>query len=209
MKYAIKDFFTKLNGIKIVESADYTNIELLKNTATAISRATGSGIYIFDYFRQNLLFVSDNIMQWCKLLPISVKRDGYEAFLKYIPEEDLQMLIDINDAAFEFWNTHKEISPINYVLSYDFRFGINMVHQTYTPIVIKGDRIWLAMCIASFSSQTKPGNIVMNHEDKSYEYSLTDCQWHVKEAATLTDREKESSSFNFAMCTIENQCFIK
>ncbi len=56
-----------------------------------------SEVYIIDYFKQNFLYVSPN--------PCSVRFDteqmmnlGYRFYLEYVPEDEQQFLIDLNEA---------------------------------------------------------------------------------------------------------------
>lgn len=61
----IGDFFIVSNSVYNVTDEDYQKINLLVNAAKAFARSTHQCVYIIDYFKQNFLYVSENLAYWC------------------------------------------------------------------------------------------------------------------------------------------------
>ncbi|MBQ4408483.1 MAG: hypothetical protein II852_15900 [Bacteroidales bacterium] len=188
-------FFNKFNSIPYLDNADYTQIDLIIQIAESIVNMTGLGVYIFDYHKKGVIYLSKNIPKWFGL-PDTICSD-YEAYLQYIPEEDFNMLVEINNAVFEFWSKLSTTHYEKYTVSYDFRFKGFMVHQHYAPLFIDNGKIWLSMCIVSLSARKKTGNVIMNASDSNfhYEYSLKSKRWMPKKNVSLTEREKNIIRF--------------
>lgn len=190
LKTKISEFFTEHNTMHIVDEPDYSNFNNVIDTAKAVARATQHGVYLFDYYKRDVVYASQNMLSWCGITKSEFKKYGLEVYLKCIPEEDLKMLFVINNAAFEFFNKNISIKNLNYSLSYDFRACDFMVHQHYTPVLAKNDKIWVAMCIVTVSSTKKSGNIIMKTEHGNYEYSLKNGQWIPLSVVQLSHKEK-------------------
>ncbi|MDC1602420.1 hypothetical protein [Phocaeicola vulgatus] len=60
----IGDFFIMSNSVYNITDEDYQKINLLVNTAKAFARSTHQCVYIIDYFKQNFLYVSENLGYW-------------------------------------------------------------------------------------------------------------------------------------------------
>lgn len=195
MESKIKSFFNKYNTIPCVDNANYKFAEYLKQTSDALVRVTGLGIYIFDYFKQEVYYLSDNLPKWFDI-PADKEKD-YEYYLQFFNSEDLKMLFDVNNAAFEYWNNLSDKELIKYTISYDFRFKGVMVNQHYTPVLMSENKVWMGMCIVSLSSQKTPGHIMMETGNKMiYEYSLKLRKWIPQRKIVLTDREKALIRFS-------------
>lgn len=56
----------------------------------------------------------------------------------------------------------------------------------------KNGKIWLAICVVSYSAQDNPGHIIMkkNGSDVYWEYSLIDHKWHKDKIKALTEEER-------------------
>jgi len=188
----IKTFFNPSNIVGDVDDGKYKMLGGITKMADAIVRTSGCGIYILDYFKQDVAFVSDNIAKWCGILHNEVEQGGYDVFFKYISEEDFRLLTDVNNAAFDFWKGKNEDECMSYEISYDFRYGGFMVNQHYTPVAMQDGKIWLAMCEVSLSSQKSRGNIMMKscNEGCCYVFSVESKQWSKVEMISLTEREK-------------------
>ncbi len=189
----VVDFFKNVDALKNSERFESEFFKGVVAAADSIVRATGCGVYVFDYLQQSVVYVSQNIARWCDAQSNEIDRHGYDIYLRYINEEDLQMLFDINNAVFEFWNNIPRNECAGFVVSYDFRFAALMVNQRYTPIVVENNKITMAVCVVSLSSSKTPGNIVMDSPNSiyKYEYSLPLNKWIKKRKIFLTDKEKE------------------
>lgn len=191
------DFFISSNSVYNISEEEYNRIELLVNAAKAFARNTHQCVYIIDYFRKDFLYVSENIEMLCGEPAEKVREFGYELYMKHVPEEELQMLVEINKMGFDKANTIPPEERVEYTM-YDFHL-INgrkkrLINHTLTPLMMTRDgRIWLALCTIAPSTKSKPGNVVLKRasENWCYIYSLTKHRWERREAVTLTEAERD------------------
>lgn len=90
------DFFLHSNVVNHISKEDYGKIELLVNAAKAFARSTYQCVYIIDYFYQDFIYASDNLAYLCGLQPEQLMEAGYQIYIDYVPENDLQMLLEVN-----------------------------------------------------------------------------------------------------------------
>ncbi len=184
------DFFNALNSIQDVDSSDYVNIQNVISSLSIVGYNLGYGLYVLDYFQKEIVFVSENVSVWCGISKTEIETNGYEAYLNYVPKNDLAMLVEINNAAFSFFATHLSNKVHTYSLSYDFHLGNFMVNQHFMPILFKKNKVWLAVCLLSLSSKKRVGNIVLNTGTDCYHYSIQQKRWINKSILKLTEKEK-------------------
>lgn len=194
----INDFFLTTNSIENKSLEDYEKAELLVNAAKAFSRSTHQCVYIIDYFKKNFLYVSENISYWCGLSADKVKEIGYKLYIEHVPEEEQQMLLEINQKGFELYNHIPVEERVHSSISYDFHIVNNkkkrLINHHLTPMLLDSTgHIWLALCTISMSSATKAGNIVFKKEGESsfYEFSLSKHKWEQKEGISISEIEKD------------------
>ncbi len=161
------DFFIPDNEVKLPEELDYSRVDEYIRSAEAFSRSTYQSVYIIDYFKQNFLYVSPNPMFLCGLTPEQMMKLGYRFYLEYVPEDEQQFLIDLNEAGFSFYKRFRLNERKDWYISYDFNI-LNggrkiLVNHKLTPLVLTSDgRIWLALCVVSASTHTSPGHVEMH-----------------------------------------------
>ncbi|WP_336526204.1 helix-turn-helix transcriptional regulator [Bacteroides acidifaciens] len=198
------DFFIPDNEVKLPEELDYSRVDEYIRSAEAFSRSTYQSVYIIDYFKQNFLYVSPNPMFLCGLTPEQMMKLGYRFYLEYVPEDEQQFLIDLNEAGFSFHNTIPVKERKDWYISYDFNI-LNggrkiLVNHKLTPLVLTSDgRIWLALCVVSASTHTSPGHIEMHRVGTPdyVEYNRNTHRWDKRQMPTLTDGERLFSLCRF------------
>lgn len=67
----IRDFFLESNSVYNVTDEDYGKINILISAAKAFARSTHQCVYVIDYYKQNFLYVSENLSYWCGQTSIS------------------------------------------------------------------------------------------------------------------------------------------
>ncbi len=193
----IDDFFIPDNEIRHPEEVDYKRVGEYISAAEAFSRSTYQSVYIIDYFKQNFLYVSPNPMFLCGLTPEEMKALGYRFYFEYVPEDERQLLLDINEAGFAFHNQIPHNEKKDWCIQYDFHV-INdghpiLVNHKLTSLALTSDgRIWLALCVVSASTHTSPGHIEIHRVGCSdfFEYNRTTRRWIERRMPTLTEGEK-------------------
>lgn len=185
----------------------------------AITRTSGQSFYVIDFHKRNFAYVSSNPLFLCGRSSEEVKKKGYSFYEEVIPQEDLEMLLEISRKGFEmFYNLPKELR-VNFIISYDFRLVQPnrqqlMVNQKVTPILLTdSDEMWLALCIVNLSSCEEPGNVFirMNGDLHHFRYSFTAKHWYGEDITTLSEREKQVlqlSAEGYANDEIADKLFI-
>ena len=172
------------NSVCNITDEDYQKVNSLVNAAEAFARATHQCVYIIDYFKQNFLYVSENLAYWCGQTSETIKNFGYRFYLDYVPEKEQQMLLEINKKWFGLFNEMPIGDRLDYTISYDFHIiqgkKYRLVNHHITPMVLTKDgRIWLALCTISMSARNTPGHIILEKSGSQsyYEYSLEMHKW--------------------------------
>lgn len=194
----IGDFFIYSNEVHNVTEDEYRNIKLLIDAVKSFARSTYKSVYIIDYFKKDFLYVSDNLSYLCNETPERIKEFGYKFYTDFVPEEEQEMLLEVNQKGFEFFEKLPIGERKEWSITYDFHImngkRKRLVNHTLTPIFLTNDgRMWLGLCTISLSAKNKPGNIRMKKADDSsyYEYSSIDHQWYKKAEQKISANEKE------------------
>lgn len=192
-----KSFFVEENTLSDNLGLDYSRVELLIRSAEAFAHTSYQSLYIIDYFKQGFLYVSENPLFLCGCTQAEVLEAGYGFYLNHVPTEELHMLVEINKAGFRFFCELPIEERLDYFISYDFHLVNNtrkiLINHKLTPLLLnKIGKIWLAMCVVSYSAQEEPGHIVMkkNESDIYWEFSLNDHKWHKNKRIALTEEER-------------------
>lgn len=172
----IADFFKPINPIDDISEAEY---ELLSNhvkSLEAISRMIDLSYYIIDYKKQGFVYVSSHPLFLAGYEREEVEMLGYDFFAKVVPEEDLQMLLEINEKGFEFYyNLPAKRRPNGYI-SYDFRIknkndSLVLINHKLTPLILnKEGNLWISLCLVTLSTEIKPGNLYIQMQDEGVKY---------------------------------------
>ena len=192
MYKTIADFFIDSNTVDFVDEKEYAVIDSIVASVESMVRTTGCGVYLLDYYKKNVIYVSENIRIWSGMDAVELLKTGLSAYLKHFPEEDLAMLYEINDAAFKFWAKLPANECLDYVVSYDFRYNQFTFNQRYNPMMLNNGKIWLAVCAVSVSSSNESGHIVMKNttNGKTYKYSREKKCWIPLTQIVLSEKEK-------------------
>ena len=206
---SIDDFFIEENRVGFISEDDYKRADIVISAIKAFARLTYQSIYIIDYYKKNFLYVSDNPLFLCGLSAQEVKELGYAFYAQHVPEEEVDMLLEINQAGFKLFNKTPAENRLKMIMSYDFHIQYKdkktLINHKLTPILLSGDgNIWLAACVVSQSSQKEAGNVEarMDGSAEYRTYSLKNRSWTKEKVITLNERERDIlllSSQGFSM----------
>ena len=143
----ISDFFIPSNSVYDITENDYQRTEVLINAAKAFARSTHKSVYIIDYFRKNFLYASETLAYICGGNKAKILEYGYDIYINNVPEYDQKMLLEVNEAGFNFFNNIPVEKRAEYTISYDFHIvndGKKKVGQPYTH-TNDDDRSWKNM----------------------------------------------------------------
>ncbi|MCM1356538.1 MAG: helix-turn-helix transcriptional regulator [Staphylococcus sp.] len=191
------EFFIPDNEVKLPDELDYSRVDEYVRSAEAFSRSTYQSVYIIDYFKQNFLYVSPNPMFLCGLTPEQMIELGYRFYLKYVPEDEQALLLDINRAGFAFYNQIPLGQRKDWYISYDFHILNDghpiLINHKLTSLALTSDgRVWLGLCVVSASTHTTYGFIEMHHVGAPdyFVFNPVTRRWDKKAMPSLTEREK-------------------
>jgi len=194
----IADFFIPENSVENISEDDYKQAETVISTFKACARLVYQSMYVIDYYQQNFLYVSENPIFLCGLTSGEVKEKGYTFYFEYVPEDDLNMLLEINRAGFLFFNQTPVEDRLKLTISYDFHLrsphGLQLINHKLAPIMLaKNGNIWLAACVVSPSFHREAGHIEARMEGQAgyWTYSIKNRIWEQKEDITFDEREQE------------------
>ena len=195
----MKDFFSFKNSVnEIPEGSQGQTLDYLE-AIKAFSRTTYKSIYVIDYQKRGFEYVSDNPLFLCGHTAEEIKEMGYAFYFKYVIKSDLDLLIKINTAGFEFYDKIPMEERTNHTISYDFHIKTQegktiLINQKLTPMFLTNNgKIWKAICIVSLSAERQAGNIKIykKGDNKIFKYDLDGDFWKADEKIKLSSREKE------------------
>jgi DNA-binding CsgD family transcriptional regulator len=180
---------------------DYKNAKQYLQVVEAFAQTMHQCVYIIDNYKQGFLYVSDNPLFLCGHSAQDVKKSGYNFYLDHVPPEELTMLLEINEAAVQFYNKTPVSERLNYTISYDFHLiqpnkRRILINHKLTPLMLDDEHnIWLALCVVTHSPNNKAGNIMITKRGEKQKVSLrydpSSKEWITQKRIKLTPRQKE------------------
>jgi DNA-binding CsgD family transcriptional regulator len=195
-----KDFFIEENKVIHISDDAYNSVSQIIEDMDAFTRLTYRSFYVIDYYKKNFLYVSDNPLFLCGLAADEVKKMGYSFYINQVVPEDLSLLLEINKAGFQFLQNIPIEEKKKYTVSYDFHIvnklsdRIQLINHQITPLrLTESGEIWLALCVASVSSNNKSGNITMakNGLSEYWFFDRNNGKWQKVPRPELKEVEKE------------------
>ncbi|QTE23611.1 response regulator transcription factor [Polaribacter cellanae] len=199
MDNRIDNFFSIQNTVNHISDNDYKQVHDYLEPIRAFARTSYKSIYVIDYQKKCLDYVSDNPLLLCGHTAKEVKEMGYGFYFNFVPKEDLDLLLKINTVWFNFYDNISLEERKRYTILYDFRLKNKngktiLVNHKLTPLFLTSNgKIWKAICIVSLSSRHHSGNVKIYKQgsNKFWRYDLENNFWKVEEKVVLTEREKE------------------
>lgn len=199
MNKNVNDFFSSKNTVNNISDNELQQTSDYLAPIKAFARTTYKSIYIIDYEKKGFEYVSDNPLFLCGHTAEEVKDMGYAFYFKYVVKPDLDLLLKINTAGFDFYEKLPIEERLLYTISYDFSLKNQerktiLINQKLTPLFLSNEgKIWKAICIISLSTEQKSGNVKIykQGDNNMFTYDLEGGFWSNKEKIKLTNREKE------------------
>ncbi|MBQ8957324.1 MAG: response regulator transcription factor [Bacteroidales bacterium] len=212
-EFVINKFYQPIG----ITERDYQQAQLFIDAAQAFAQTSYQTIYIVDYFRNDFLFVSDNPIFSCGYSVEQIKAEGYAFFVHNTVEAEFFLLSEIQEASLSAFNHIPLIEKKKCMVSYDFHLITNqrklLVNHKLSPLAFDASgRMWLALCVASFSAHREIGHIQFYRllTQKFSEYSLLEHNWIELKEITLKPEEKEMlvlSSRGFSVSEIAERMY--
>ncbi len=157
--HELNQFFRPLNSHMQIADSNYSKTAVCISMADALARNTNHSLYIIDYNRKNFLYVSTNPLFLCGRSPEEVRHKGYAFYFEVVPPDEINRLMEINEAGFRFYYDQPVEKRLDLSIEYNFHIcsserHSHLIHHKLTPILLsdKGD-IWLALCTVSLSPE--------------------------------------------------------
>lgn len=200
MERNISDFFEPIKTIQYIGSDNYAKVEGYLNALKAVSKVCDLSYYIIDYYRKDFLYVSPNPLFLSGYLREEVLKMGYDFYDVCVPLEDLELLIEINEAGFKFFYDLPVERRKQATISYDFRLrnkvlgSLVMINHKLAPLLLTEDgNIWMAICLVTLSSRKTTGDvhIILKDDQTRYNFNRKEKLFEITEIEKLTKREYE------------------
>jgi len=214
----IDDFFKPAMASNISED-NYSILPAYINAVDILAKTTYQSVYLIDYNKKEFLYVSKNPLFLCGLAPQQVTQMGYSFYFEKVPEKDLEMLLEINAAGFEFFQKTPVDERLDYLISYDFHLAHPdnkqiLINHKLTPLLLDNNHnIWISLCVVSVSTKAKAGNVELRNikDGTVYTYSFEKGEWGENKQIELTPREREIvllSARGFTINEIAEKIFL-
>ncbi|SFH23336.1 response regulator transcription factor [Pedobacter insulae] len=199
MKDKIDSSLLSKNIVREVPEEDRVQQTHYLEAVKAFSQLTYESIYVIDYEKMAFEYVSDNPLFLCGHSAAEVLNLGYQFYFQHVPEQDLKLLDQINEAGFDFFKNLPASDKRQYSITYDFHL-VNkdgrkiLINHKLTPLFLTSDgRMWKAICIVSISHHKNAGHVVIYKQgsEQKWELSLGTSIWHKSIKPQLTKREIE------------------
>lgn len=195
----LNKFFSKKNTVENIERINLINTGEYLDIVRAFARITYKSVYIIDYQTKSFEYVSDNPLFLCGMKPSEVQELGYGFYFRNVKTDDLNLLLQINEIGFDFYDKLPIEERKLYTISYDFHLinekgKIVLINHKLTPMFLDKDgKIWKAMCIVAISNNQSAGNITITRHgsDTFWTYCKDSLKWIDKQRAKLSERELE------------------
>ncbi|MEQ8475840.1 LuxR C-terminal-related transcriptional regulator [Fulvivirga sp.] len=215
----VNSFFSSNNTVRNVTETDAAQLANYLEGIAAFARATNRSIYVIDYEKKGFEYVSDNPLFLSGHTAQEVLEMGYGFYFKNVPAEDLEMLLKINAAGFEYYEQIPLEERKEHTIAYDFFLKTAegkpiLINQKLTPIFLtENGKIWKALCIVSLSTAQQSGNVTIHKHgsNTTVAYDLEKNYWKTLDKIELSDREKEIIQFSirgYAINEIAEKLFI-
>lgn len=195
----VNDFFRPIHSQMEIPDGDYGKTAICIAMANALARNTNHSLYIIDYNRKNFLYVSPNPLFLCGHSPEEVQQKGYAFYFEVVPSDEINRLMEINEAGFRFYYDQPIEKRLDLSIEYNFHIRtsekhLHLIHHKLTPVMLseKGD-IWLALCTVSLSPEKELGEVLITDHTCTdrHVYSFEGRRWRKQPELILSDREKE------------------
>lgn len=199
MKNNINSSLLTKNKIVKISEEDYLQQQNYLEAVKSFARLTYESIYVIDYEKMAFEYVSENPLFLCGYSSEEVLAMGYDFYFKNVPEKDLELLNQINEAGFDFFKKLPGNTKKLYSITYDFHL-VNqdgkhiLINHKLTPLFLtSAKKMWKSMCIVSISHHKNAGNVYIHKQgtDETWELNAENNVWRKSEKPKLTKRELE------------------
>jgi hypothetical protein len=96
-------FFIYNNDLCDKTNLDYNQVALIVEAVKSFARSTHKSVYIIDYCKDIVPFVSDNIAYFLNKDVEQIKNNITQIFKEIVPEDELAILSEIREKGIDFY----------------------------------------------------------------------------------------------------------
>ncbi len=199
MENQIKSGLLTKNNLGKVSEEDLQQQNDYLEAVKSFARLTYESVYVINYENMTFEYVSENPLFLCGYSAEEVLNMGYEFYFKNVPPYDLELLNQINEAGFDFYEKLPKEEKKLYSITYDFHL-VNkqgksiLINHKLTPLFLTSEgKMWKAMCLVSISPHKDAGNICIHKQGSDEVWALDTNKnvWRKSQKPELTKREME------------------
>ena len=127
--HELNQFFRPLNSHMQIADSEYAQTAVCISMADALARNTNHSLYIIDYNRKNFLYVSSNPLFLCGRSPEEVQHEGYAFYFEVVPPDEINRLMEINEAGFRFYYDQPVEKRLDLSIEYNFHIRTSERHS--------------------------------------------------------------------------------
>ncbi|MGL5681518.1 MAG: response regulator transcription factor [Marinifilaceae bacterium] len=158
-----------------------------------IARITNDCVYLIDFKKGEIPYISFNPLFLCGLEPTKIKELGFRFNQEFISEADHKLQIELTSSWFQFLTSLPVAERCKYTLDYNYFLQDKLVNATMTPILLDDDgRPQYVLCNTKISVHDCSGNgrIFKMNSHKFWRYSSEGKRWIEDELVVLNDIEQ-------------------
>lgn len=159
-----------------------------------VARLTHQSISLVDFFKGEILYISNNPLFLCGLTPKQVREMGPEINQRFVTPEENNYLIRVTRSWFQFIEKKPLEERKLYSLQVDYRLNQKPICVKMTPAFLSEEgKPWLLVCHATVSNRSEcmPAIIFKYNSIIEWHYSDKTHKWTEKERILLKDIEEQ------------------
>ena len=184
------------------ESAPALDEEKLLAEWADVSGMISEALFVLDFQKKNLLYVSSHNLFSCGYTPEKIKEEGYDFFKTLIHPDDLSLWKDIHVAILKsLYDNKLQAERINFfgctlrirsfLSNEDKKPDYLMIYLKIKPKFKHGIPLW-GICILSVAVSQNSGNLCVYYDNNDHlTYSFKAEKWIFHSFTPLSKREKQ------------------
>ncbi|MEG1188288.1 MAG: helix-turn-helix transcriptional regulator [Bacteroidales bacterium] len=149
---------------------------------------------LVDFYKGEILFVSNNPLFLCGLTPKEIKELGAAFNQRFVSETDNAFIRKATSSWIQFIEAQSIEERKSYTLQLNYYLDHRLISVSMTPVFLCEDgKPWLVLCNAKVSTHSDSGHafIFKQNSLKNWDYSATSKNWVENDLFSLSDIEQE------------------
>ena len=180
-----------------VEALDDQELMRVRQEADAFARLNYCNVYVLDLFREQFVYVRNELKWMRELLPEAGAESGGDYFERCFLPSDAWKMQAAARAAARWVMRFPADERSEFILMAPIRIsrlsshGHEVTYHKVTPLrMTASGKVWLALC-ADFIAARHTSEVVLRKGARFWIYRKTTDSWHEETIPTLRERERE------------------